>query len=131
MEAGLTACSRVYRRQAGYDGDDCGIRTQELWINQYISKHGLVSVGESKVFESGTTINRPSLQELIQKAEEHAYDILVVSALDRLGRDLWSAMEYTKKLLRMGIRIISANDNTEITERDFEEMDNFIKSICE
>ena len=59
------------------------------------------------------------------------YDILVVSALDRLGRDLWSAMEYTKKLLRMGIRIISANDNTEITERDFEEMDNFIKSICE
>ena len=86
---------------------------------------------ESKVFESGTTINRPSLQELIQKAEEHAYDILVVSALDRLGRDLWSAMEYIKKLLRMGIRIISANDNTEITERDFEEMDNFIKSICE
>ena len=59
------------------------------------------------------------------------YDILVVSALDRLGRDLWSAMEYTKKLLRMGIRIISVNDNTEITERDFEEMDNFIKSICE
>ena len=56
---------------------------------------------------------------------------MVVSALDRLGRDLWSAMEYTKKLLRMGIRIISANDNTEITERDFEEMDNFIKSICE
>lgn len=120
-----------YCRQAGYDGDDCGIRVQELWINQYISKHGLVSVGESKVFENGTTINRPSLQELIQKAEEHAYDILVVSALDRLGRDLWSAMEYTKKLLRMGIRIISANDNTEITERDFEEMDNFIKSICE
>lgn len=120
-----------YCRQAGYDGDDCGIRTQELWINQYISKHGLLSVGESKVFESGTTINRPSLQELIQKAEEQAYDILVVSALDRLGRDLWSAMEYTKKLLRMGIRIISVNDNTEITERDFEEMDNFIKSICE
>lgn len=76
-------------------------------------------------------MNRPGLQELIQKAEEQAYDILVVSALDRLGRDLWSAMEYTKKLLRMGIRIISVNDNTEITERDFEEMDNFIKSICE
>ena len=120
-----------YCRQARYDGDDCGIRTQELWINQYISTHRLISVGESKVFESGTTINRPSLQELIQKAEEQAYDILVVSALDRLGRDLWSAMEYTKKLLRMGIRIISVNDNTEITKRDFEEMDNFIKSIYE
>lgn len=36
-----------------------------------------------------------------------------------------------KKLLRMGIRIISVNDNTEITKRDFEEMDNFIKSIYE
>ncbi len=31
----------------------------------------------------------------------------------------------------MGIRIISVNDNTEITKRDFEEMDNFIKSIYE
>jgi len=120
-----------YCRQAGYDGDDCGIRTQELWINKYISKHGLISVGESKVFESGTTMNRPSLQELIQKAQEQTYDILVVSALDRLGRDLWSTMEYTKKLLRMGIRIISVNDNTEITKRDFEEMDNLVKSICE
>lgn len=120
-----------YCRQAGYDGDGYGIRTQELWINKYISKHGLISVGESKVFESGTTMNRPSLQELIQKAQEQTYDILVVSALDRLGRDLWPTMEYTKKLLRMGITVISVNDNTEITERDFEEMDNFIKSICE
>lgn len=76
-------------------------------------------------------MNRPSLQELIQKAQEQTYDILVVSALDRLGRDLWSTMEYTKKLLRMGIRIISVNDNTEITKRDFEEMDNLVKSICE
>lgn len=120
-----------YCRQARYDGDGYGIRTQELWINKYISKHGLISVGESKVFESGTTMNRPSLQELIQKAQEQTYDILLVSALDRLGRDLWSTMEYTKKLLRMGIIVISVNDNTEITERDFEEMDNFIKSICE
>jgi DNA invertase Pin-like site-specific DNA recombinase len=91
-----------YCRQAGYDGDDCGIRTQELWINKYISKHGLISVGESKVFESGTTMNRPSLQELIQKAQEQTYDILVVSALDRLGRDLWSTMEYTKSSCEWG-----------------------------
>ena len=41
---------------------------------------------------------------------------------------LWNIQ---KKLLRMGITVISVNDNTEITERDFEEMDNFIKSICE
>lgn len=113
-----------YCRQAGYDGDDCGIRVQELGINKYISKHGLISVGESKVFENGTTMNRPSLHELIQKAQEQAYDILVVSALDRLGRDLWPTMKYAKKLLRLEVRIIAVNDNTEITERDFEQMDN-------
>lgn len=131
MRCGVKNRVWKYCRQDGYGGDDCGIRTQELWINRYISTHRLISVGESKVFENGTTTNRPSLQELIQKAQEQTYDILLVSALDRLGRDFWSTMEYTKKLLRMGIRIISVNDNVEITERDFDEMDNFVKSICE
>lgn len=118
-----------YCRQAGYDGDDSGIRAQEFRINEYISKHGLVSVGESKVFESGTTMNRPSLQELIQKAEEQAYDILVVSALDRLGRDLWLTMGFVRELLRMGIRIIDLSWGSEITEGDIEQADNLLKAI--
>lgn len=118
-----------YCRQAGYGGDDCGIRTQELWINKYISKHGLISVGESKVFESGTTMNRPSLQELIQKAQEQTYDILVVSALDRLGRDLWLTMGFVRELLRMGIRIIDLSWGSEITEGDIEQADNLLKAI--
>lgn len=56
-----------YCRQAGYDGDDSGIQAQEFRINEYISKHELIPVGESKVFESGTTMDRPSLHELMQK----------------------------------------------------------------
>lgn len=120
-----------YCRQAGYNGDDSGIRAQEFRINEYISKHELIPVEESKVFESGTTMDRPSLHELMQKAQEQAYDILVVFALDRLGRELWLTMGFVRELLRMGIRIISVNDNTEITERNFEKMDNYIKSICE
>ena len=32
--------------------------------------------------------------------------------------------EIRKKLLRLEVRIIAVNDNTEITERDFEQMDN-------
>ena len=118
-----------YCRQAGYDGDDSGIRAQEFRINEYISKHELIPVGESKVFESGTTMNRPSLQELIQKAEEQAYDILVVSALDRLGRDLWLTMGFVRELLRMGIRIIDLSWGSEITEGDIEQADNLLKAI--
>ena len=118
-----------YCRQAGYDGDDSGIRAQEFRINEYISKHGLVSVGESKVFESGTTMDRPSLHELMQKAQEQAYDILVVSALDRLGRDLWLTMGFVRELLRMGIRIIDLSWGSEITEGDIEQADNLLKAI--
>ena len=53
----------AYLRKMAIDGYIIQVDTRDI-----ISKHGLVSVGESKVFESGTTINRPSLQELIQKA---------------------------------------------------------------
>ena len=118
-----------YCRQAGYDGDDSGIRAQEFRINEYISKHELIPVGESKVFESGTTMNRPSLHELMQKAQEQAYDILVVSALDRLGRDLWFTMGFVRELLRMGIRIIDLSWGSEITDGDIEQADNLLKAI--
>lgn len=118
-----------YCRQAGYNGDDSGIRAQEFRINEYISKHELISVGESKVFESGTTMDRPSLHELMQKAQEQAYDILVVSALDRLGRDLWLTMGFVRELLRMGIRIIDLSWDSEITEGDIEQADNLLKAI--
>lgn len=118
-----------YCRQAGYDGDDSGIRAQEFRINEYISKHELIPVGESKVFESGTTMDRPSLHELMQKAQEQAYDILVVSALDRLGRDLWLTMGFVRELLRMGIRIIDLSWGSEITEGDIEQADNLLKAI--
>lgn len=118
-----------YCRQAGYDGDDSGIRAQEFRINEYISKHELIFVGESKVFESGTTMDRPSLHELMQKAQEQAYDILVVSALDRLGRDLWLTMGFVRELLRMGIRIIDLSWGSEITEGDIEQADNLLKAI--
>lgn len=118
-----------YCRQAGYDGDDSGIRAQEFRINEYISKHELILVGESKVFESGTTIDRPSLHKLMQKAQEQAYDILVVSALDRLGRDLWLTMGFVRELLRMGIRIIDLSWGSEITDGDIEQADNLLKAI--
>ena len=118
-----------YCRQAGYDGDDSGIRAQEFRINEYISKHELIFVGESKVFESGTTMDRPSLHELMQKAQELAYDTLVVSALDRLGRDLWLTMGFVRELLRMGIRIIDLSWGSEITDGDIEQADNLLKAI--
>ncbi len=118
-----------YCRQAGYDGDDSGIRAQEFRINEYISKHELIFVGESKVFESGTTMDRPSLHELMQKAQEQAYDTLVVSALDRLGRDLWLTMGFVRELLRMGIRIIDLSWGSEITDGDIEQADNLLKAI--
>lgn len=118
-----------YCRQAGYNGDDSGIRAQEFRINEYISKHELIPVGESKVFESGTTMDRPSLHELMQKAQKQVYDILVVSALDRLGRDLWLTMGFVRELLRMGIRIIDLSWGSEITDGDIEQADNLLKAI--
>ena len=74
-------------------------------------------------------MDRPSLHELMQKAQEQAYDILVVSALDRLGRDLWLTMGFVRELLRMGIRIIDLSWGSEITDGDIEQADNLLKAI--
>ena len=75
------------------------------------------------------SVEREIRHELTEKAQEQAYDILVVSALDRLGRDLWLTMGFVRELLRMGIRIIDLSWGSEITEWDIEQADNLLKAI--
>ena len=63
---------------------------------------------------SGSGTNRPGLQSLVQEAENRAFDIVYIEALDRLSRDLGDTANLKKRLNYYQVAIWTPGDG-EIT----------------
>lgn len=108
-----------YCRQASPDEGLTGLQMQSLEIDGYIAQNDLSLAGETRAIEKGIASDRKSLHELIRLAEDGAYDILLVSSFDRLARDMWSMMDFCRKLSELGIRVIAVKDKAEITNENY------------
>lgn len=53
---------------------------------------------------------RPTLDKLCERARRGEYQVIVVWALDRLGRDLWEIIGRVRSLWAAGVRVVSLND---------------------
>lgn len=53
---------------------------------------------------------RPTLDKLCERARRGEYQVIVVWALDRLGRDLWEIIGRVRALWAAGVRVVSLND---------------------
>lgn len=60
---------------------------------------------------SGRTDKRPQFQAMINAAERHEFDVLVVYSSDRFSRDKFHAVSYKHKLKELGIKIKYAAEN--------------------
>ena len=105
-----------YCRQASPDAMLTGLAAQDSFIERRAAAWGLHIVGETKAVEPGLSADRDSIRELLDKAEAGAYDILLISGMDRLSRNLWDTVEILSKLLATGIRVRDARTGEEITK---------------
>ena len=66
---------------------------------------------------SGTSTNRPALQEMLRYLKDQAEDIdyVIVHKLDRLARNRADDVEINKQLDGLGIRLISTSENIDQT----------------
>ena len=65
---------------------------------------------------SGTSTNRPALQEMLRYLkEENDIDYVIVHKLDRLARNRADDVEINKQLDSLGIRLISTSENIDQT----------------
>lgn len=77
--------------------------------NEYASREGIAVVGVySDYAVSGRTDDRPQFQTMIDNAGES--DIVLVYAMDRFSRDQYDAPIYKKKLMKKGVRVVSATE---------------------
>jgi site-specific DNA recombinase len=68
--------------------------------------------GAAKAGELFSLEHRPALEELVQRAERHEYDVLLVATLDRLSRDQVEQLYLKRLLARFGVMVVSAAGET-------------------
>ena len=60
---------------------------------------------------SGQTDVRPQFQMMVQDAEEHNFQLVIVHKLDRFGRDVLDTFDYISKLADQNVKVVSAIEN--------------------
>ena len=74
-------------------------------------QRGLEVVDEIHEVMSGSKKARPGLSRLLRGAHQGAYQVVVVWALDRLGRTMSGVLETVQELDRLGCRVVSHQES--------------------
>lgn len=92
------------------------ITSQRRMIREYISAHE--DLRTMHVMEkcddgySGTNMNRPGMQELLEMVKEQRVDCIIVKDMSRFARNYLETGKYIEQIFPfMGIRFIAINDN--------------------
>ena len=68
--------------------------------------------------ESGTDFTRKGLNKILELAREGKIQYVLVTSLDRIGRDLIESLDYVRKLREFGVKIIAAGAETDISTEE-------------
>lgn len=96
----------------GQCGDDrFGIPTQREAVKEYAQAQGITIISfYEDDGESGASLDRPGLQQLMRDSSEGNFNKVLVYKMDRVARDLYVSLFVEKELLLNGIDIISVTE---------------------
>ena len=82
------------------------IDAQQRAIYKYIAENKYTPVGDY-VDEAltGTNIQRPGFQRMLEDAQKGMFDVVIVHKLDRFSRDVYDALDVQRKLGIMGYEL--------------------------
>ncbi|MCL4468675.1 MAG: recombinase family protein [Deltaproteobacteria bacterium] len=87
------------------------LENQLLPLKKFAKGRGLKVVNVYRDMATGKNSNRPALNKMLKDAHRHAFDVIVVWALDRLSREGMSrTVQLIEMLERMGIGVISYSE---------------------
>ena len=99
----------IYCRMAHSGPDSAGLLAmQRRQLEACAKEHGFEIVGYSSDVGSGLTFNRPGLLDFLDAVYDEAADVLLLSDLTRLGRDMGRADQFWQLLRGRGIGIYTA-----------------------
>jgi DNA invertase Pin-like site-specific DNA recombinase len=102
----------IYARFSTDLQDERSIEDQVSLCRQYSQREGLdvVAIFDDRARSGGSILGRDGLLRLMDRAREHAFDVVVVEALDRLSRDMEDLAGVHKRLSFLGIEIRAVHE---------------------
>lgn len=108
-------------QQLEADGD---LTIQMQLVKEYIEKFDDWKLDNKEYFEGSNSgyknsvTDRDVLQEALEDARKHEYDILAVYKDDRIGRRMWEIGAYVMQLKNLGVDIYTVKDGCISPEND-------------
>jgi len=90
---------------------DQHLETQLLDLREMAKQRGLDIVREYSDVISGAKSKRPGLDSLMSDARRHRFDVLLVSAFDRIARNVRHFLDVLDTLSHLGIQFVSLREN--------------------
>jgi site-specific DNA recombinase len=102
----------IYARFSTDLQDERSIEDQVSLCRKYAERESLdiVAVFDDRARSGGSILGRDGLLALMDKAREHAFEVIVVEALDRLSRDMEDLAGIHKRLSFLGIEIRAVHE---------------------
>jgi site-specific DNA recombinase len=86
------------------------LEVQAERLASYIKSQGWQQVADYSDQATGTKLDRPGLQQALQAAQRHSYDVLLVVRVDRLARRCYAAGQFLDLLAKTGAAFVSATE---------------------
>jgi DNA invertase Pin-like site-specific DNA recombinase len=90
---------------------DQHLETQLLDLRELAKQRGLEIVREYTDVISGAKAKRPGLDQLMSDARRHRFDVVAVSAFDRIARNVRHFLDVLDELSQLNIQFISMREN--------------------
>jgi len=90
---------------------DQHLETQLLDLREMAKGRGYEIVREYTDVISGAKSKRPGLDSLMTDARRHRFDVVLVSAFDRIARNVRHFLEVLDELNHLGIQFVSLREN--------------------
>lgn len=101
------------------NGDTQEISSQKSWLEKQVKNNPDWTLFKIYIDnESGKSIYRPGLQEMILDSYENRFDIILVKSISRFNRNTVDLLDTINRLRLLGIEVIFKQENLSSKDRD-------------
>lgn len=107
------------------------LRDQKESIDAYAERHGLTIVSEyTDAGKSGKSIDgRPQMIRLLEDARRKKFDVVIVTRLDRLGRNTGDSIKISELFDKNNVKLISLSESIDTTTPTGKAFFNFLSTM--
>ena len=101
----------AYYRYSSASQDEASIDIQRKYVQQYAQENGIPIIHEYiDEAMTGTNANRPGFQQMIYDSAKRQFNLVLIYADSRFGRNALDVLNYTNKLNLNGVTVFSVTE---------------------